>query len=262
MDLIQFKYLAKQNYASLITAIVDIILVLGSLIILETKSAALVSVIIIVVSIVVLVRLNMTAKTSYYLPLKNQNEEHGWIGRGDWEYDRTENAFFIANSNLGYIFSKTLLWDDYSLCFEFKIIDRCCGWVVRADGLSSYLMLQCTTEAINPHIRIDGTWLNEKQLSKKFTHNNKLESHKWYKAKLTCDKRLIKFKIWDLLTNNEISTGEWEIPTTIIIPFKTSSGEKLLIKKEIEFDFGAFGFRDHPSEKAYIRKIEANRMNI
>ena len=90
-----------------------------------------------IVSFILVIYLKMRDKDFYYLPLDKPGNEKDWVGRGSWKYIRSEKSFEITASNVGFIFPKTILWDDYSFEFNFKIINKTCAWIVRAVNLSN-----------------------------------------------------------------------------------------------------------------------------
>ncbi len=203
-------------------------------------------------------------KDFYFLPLDKHGCDSEWVGRGDWKFNRTEKCYEITKSNVGYLFPKTLLWDDYSFEFDFKIVSGFCAWIVRAQNLSNYVMFQCGTEGINPHIRLDGQWVvykhKDANVKLSFESDKKLSFDKWYKAKLICDKRCIKIKI--LLDGKTVFDRQWEIPNQLTLEFQQEeqTKEKIKVVREIDFDFGAIGFRDYGSEKAFIKNVYLNKL--
>jgi len=207
-------------------------------------------------------------KGFYYLPLDKPGEGKNWVGKGKWEYVRTENCFVVTDSYVGHIFPRTILWDDYSFEFDFKIVNKTCGWIVRAVNLSNYIMLQCALGGINPHIRLDGQlpgglgqeWTrwehHEGDVGLSFKKN--LEQDKWYRAVITCDKRSIKTVIFD--EKGKIFDRHWIIPDVFVVPYETTEGKKMLLHRQIDFDFGAIGFRNSGNERAFVKNVYVQRL--
>jgi len=242
----------------LIATIVDIALViLASL----NKDVTIIagSLVLIILSFFVVLFFHSKDRDFYYLPLDKPGEEVEWIGRGDLKFHRTEGCYEITNSNVGYLYPKTLLWDDYVFEFDFKIIKNTCGWIVRAQNLSNYVMLQCTDKGINPHIRLDGQWIVYKHDKENLTFNEQLSFDKWYKAKITSDKRMIKMCL--TIGKEPVFNRQWIIPDKLIWQVnKENEKEKFNLLREIDFDFGGIGFRNYPGERAFVKNVYINKL--
>ena len=193
------------------------------------------------------------------MPLDKPGAEIEWVGRGDLKFHRSESCYEITNSNVGYLYPKTLLWDDYSYEFDFKIIKKTCGWIVRAQNLSNHIMLQCANNGINPHIRLDGQWIVYKHENENLTFKNELSLDRWYKARITCDKRMIKISIF--AEKSTIFNRQWIIPDKLTWEVnKENQKEKFNLLREIDFDFGGVGFRNYSGERAFIKNIYINKL--
>jgi hypothetical protein len=188
--------------------------------------------------------------------LTKRKNKDDWIGRGIFEYTRTENCFLITNSDPGYIYSKCLIWSDYKFSFEFKIIKKCLGAILRAVNLSNYVMLQITPSGIRPHIRINGGWKWWECSEVNLDFENRLSSDKWYTCLFSCEKGSINIKLFD--GKNKIFDREWNIPQgSLVFQFKKDEQDlsPINIPFPINLEYGSIGFRNWDDEKALIKNI-------
>jgi hypothetical protein len=84
----------------------------------------------------IVIHLRLRDKDFYFISLKHAKDKYDWIGAGTFEYSRTDNCFKLTNAEAGFIYSQCLIWSDYRLEFEFKIIEKCLGVIIRATNLS------------------------------------------------------------------------------------------------------------------------------
>ena len=192
----------------------------------------------------------------YYLPLKNRKEKNSWFGRGLWGHDRSKNIYYISESPNGFIFSKCLLWDNYYVSFDFMLVQpkNVCGFVLRARGLSDYIMLQCGCDRIVPHVRHNHKWDKEIITSSSINHINNLKSGLWYKAEITCNNYTISYCIKnkkEIMANNS-----WEIPVKDVLN-KDGSGFNTDL---YSYNYGTIGFRCDGKEKSYIKNLLIERI--
>lgn len=68
---------------------------------------------------------------------------------GQWASD--QEGLSVKNSLLGGICKIGSTWENYELTFDFRIIQHCAAWFVRAKPLRR-MMIQCTGESVRPHI--------------------------------------------------------------------------------------------------------------
>lgn len=211
-------------------------------------------------SLVLIVYLKTRDRDYYYEPLDHAGSKKPWVGRGIFQYVSSENAFEITGSNAGFIMPRTIQWDDYQFDFDFKISASCLGWIVRATNLSSYVMLQCGLDGINPHIRINGAWIPKSHGDDdvNMTFENKLSLDKWYRGVVTTEKRSIKVAIYDGKTL--VFDRHWTIPDMMTAELTQTDKKKLRYFQELDFDFGAIGFRSYGDEKAYVKKVYVEKL--
>ena len=72
------------------------------------------------------------------------------FGGGQWTVD--QDGLSVTKSSHGGICKIGASWENYNFIFEFKIINKCAGWIVRAEPDSHYVMVQCNNKQIRPHI--------------------------------------------------------------------------------------------------------------
>jgi len=91
--------------------------------------------------------------------------EKNWhYADGQWKIVNG-NKLSVTQSEVGGISKVGHLWTDYSFEFTAIIVNRCIGWIVRAQDLFNYYMIQLNPDVegpyrrtIRPHIRIGGRW--------------------------------------------------------------------------------------------------------
>jgi hypothetical protein len=75
-----------------------------------------------------------------------------WDFVGPWKI--IDRELIVTGSDQGGLTRAGALWEDYTLNFDAKIINRCLGVVVRAHDLDNYYMLQINMDRIRPHRRV------------------------------------------------------------------------------------------------------------
>jgi len=172
----------------------------------------------------------------------------------------------LTDSANGFLFSRCLLWQDYKLSFEFKIVRNCIGWVVRARDLSNYIMLQCCLDGINPHIKTNGMWWIKRHgdTDVNLTFDDKLNLDEWYNAKIHCEKSQIKLQIFG---QNQVSIFDrmWEIPDKVVVSYLESPESKVPTKTivlPVDLDVGTIGFRCWGYEKSLVRDLLVKRISL
>lgn len=221
------------------------------------------SVVIFTASLIFIIYQKIRDRDFYFLPLNKPDQVKDWVGRGDFAYMRSEECFEITQSHSGWIFPKTLTWDDYSFEFDFKIARSTCGFIVRAQDLSNYIMMQIATDGINPHIRLDSEWIpwqhNDPQANLTFEHKLSLDT--WYKAKIYCDKRRIRMTIFD--KKKKIFDRSWEIKERMLVVYPAPGDDRskdTQVMRQVDFDFGAIGFRNHGDERAFVKNVYVEKL--
>jgi len=223
----------------------------------DPKTILLLSFSITLISVISIVTLRLKDKDFYFIGLTNPHDKDDWIGRGIFDYRRTNKGFLITESEPGYIFSKTLSWNDYKYEFDFKILNDCLGVVVRAANLSDYIMFQIRPYGIRPHIRVNGGWAKweAKESGLEFAKNLSLDN--WYKCCVTCEKDIINIQIWE--KDNSIFQRSWSIPHERFgFPFPQKDDDPTkttIIHFPVNLDYGTIGFRNAGNEKALVKNV-------
>ena len=253
----QTKAFIRHYKYELIAFVVNVVTTITSLMLKDSSDvAAILAVVIFIISIFIVIYFRTQDRDFYFLPLNKPGNEKDWVGRGRFAYLRSEKCFEITNSHAGYIFSKTLLWDDYKLECDFKIVNISIGCIVRAIDLSNYVMYQLFHDRIKPHFRINGRWI----ILEEVRLEDSLKPDKWYKLIIICEKRNVRIVVYD--EKLAVFDRYWKIPNQITISYKQIiEGDKrkrereIMFLQEINFDFGAIGSRNHGDEQAFIKNV-------
>ncbi len=205
------------------------------------------------VSVFVVIYFKTKDKKFFYLWMDKPGDEQDWVGRGKLSFVRTENCYEITDSDAGYIFPKTSSWDDYRYECNFKIVKKYFGCIVRATNLSNYVMFQLRQDKrIKVHLRINGEWIVIENIPIENLNHNV-----WYRLITICDKRKVRIIIKD--KNKEFIDCYFVIPDIVEVVRKRVDEDSNIIEEKyrqiIDFDFGAIGVRNYPSESAFIKNI-------
>ena len=208
----------------------------------------------------------------YFMTLRRVKDKQDWIGDGTFQYERTQNAYAITKAHAGVIFSKCLLWSDYKLSFDFKILKTSLGVIVRATNLSNLVALQISETGIKPSIRINGfeqAWTPEES---NLQFEKKLNLDSWYVCSVKCDKNSISIRIFEWVDRSDpkdpsethreekmIFDRVWKIPAGNI-DYKVGDGivweiMKNIIRFPINLDYGTFGFYNADADNALIKDV-------
>lgn len=74
-----------------------------------------------------------------------------WDYQGQWSLDG--ESLSVTDSDDGGLWKSGVAWEDYDFRFDFKIVNQYGAWIVRAQSLHKYVMIQCNVKNIRPHIR-------------------------------------------------------------------------------------------------------------
>jgi hypothetical protein len=94
---------------------------------------------------------NLEKQTVVLLDNSESADLANWDYTGDWRSD--EGVLSVTNSDDGGLSKSGTAWENYDLIFRFKLVKDCAGWIVRAQGFSRYVMIQCTKTKLRPHTR-------------------------------------------------------------------------------------------------------------
>jgi len=219
------------------------------------------SVLVFIGSLFSIIYLKTKDKDFYYLPLDKPGEGKDWVGRGEFRYIRNEKCFEITQSNTGYIFPKTALWDDYSYKFSFKIVNKTISLIVRAVNLSNNIMLQLAYDGINPHMRLNGQWVKiSTHEEAKLSFRENLNPDTWYTGKIICEKRSIRIVIYE--KREPVFDRHWIIPDQLKVTYfqDEKQSKQINILQNIDFDFGAIGVRNDADERGFIKNVYVEKL--
>jgi hypothetical protein len=175
----------------------------------------------------------------------------------NWDYEGwhvTENhELVVTGSDAGGLTKVGAFWENYTLTFKSKILNKCIGVIVRAQDLNNYYMFQIKNNIIRPHRRVSVP-------SIEFEKNQKLEGENKEAPKLLPVKFMIGWEVHD-----DIAT---EISPLLVDWFSvliTVRGEAIHIyindelvfhsTSLLKFPTGRIGFRNSGNEKALIKDV-------
>ena len=154
------------------------------------------------------------------------------FGSDQWTSD--QDGLSVTKSGGGGICKIGASWENYEFAFEFKIIDRCAAWIVRASSESHYVMVQCNNKQVRPHIRSLVEQLADNTIKPEFVVVREID--------------------------HNLSLGEWNIARTEVIGYSIKVwlndhlvwSDSELLK---DFPMGTVGFRCSGVEHALFRCI-------
>lgn len=259
------KYSILRFWKELLTAFIAVILyILAFWLISEPKQLLFGSIVITLLGLITTIVLLIRSRDFYYLSFTTLKDLDKWFGMGHFKHDRVNQCYSITQSEPGYIFAPTLLWDDYTLAFDFKIVDICLGVIMRAVNLSNYAMLQITEKGIRPHIRINGGWSvqEEKEAGLAFRKNS-FSKDDWYRCTLSCDKNVIDIKIVEQKQSKTVLNRQWTIPSGTV-KFQYPNADRISSSTDIYYpinlEYGSFGFRNAGLEKGLIKNMRVRKI--
>lgn len=85
-----------------------------------------------------------------------------WHYYGQWELV-PGGGLSVTQSKKGGITRVGHSWMDYSFEFTGIIFNRCIAWIVRAQDLSNYYMIQLSPTQVRPHLRFQDRWVEARQ---------------------------------------------------------------------------------------------------
>lgn len=85
-----------------------------------------------------------------------------WDYRGTWRLI-PGGRLSVTQSEKGGITRVGHLWTDYNFEFTAVIVNRCIAWIVRAQDLFNYYMIQLDPDKVRPHLRFRGRWISAPQ---------------------------------------------------------------------------------------------------
>lgn len=266
------KIFIKKYKYEFIALSVDILLIIASFIYFNNQKAAFIlSFIVVLLSTFMIIYLKTKDKDFYFMPFNKPGQDKDWVGRGTLKFVHNESCYEITDSDVGFIFPKTSVWDDYKYEFDFKVVNKCIAWIVRAVNLSNYVMFQCGFNGINPHIRLNGEWIvmHHGDSDVKMTFERDLSRDTWYKATITCEKRSMRIKIYDYSSKKIIFDRHWRMPDSLSVKFpkrkianesSATDNDYVIMNQNIDFDFGSVGIRNWGDERGFMKNIYIEKL--
>jgi hypothetical protein len=218
-----------------------------------------VSVGITLVATIIIVAMKARGRDFIWFSMRRRQHGEAWIGQGGFTFARTENAYRITGTHDGVILADMLAWSDYRATFLFRLDCSSLGVILRAANLGNLVMLQIYPDRIKAHIRINGSWIVWDHLPE-LTYKQRLNLVTWYHCEMSCDKRNITITFRG---NDQPATMlSWAIPSGTVL-FSAGSPQTtgmLPMPFAVNFDYGAFGFRNDGQEAALVRHVLVERL--
>lgn len=211
------------------------------------------SVLLTTVTTAVIIYTRSHVRDFFFMALDRENQRYDWMGQGTFSYQRTDKCFRITQSFSGFIFSKCLSWTNYKVVFQFKILNKCVGVIVRADDLSNFVMLQIGDKGIAPHVRTNGAFVRYDLPELIYDQNHSLD--RWYICGITVDGLEVQVSLED--GENELFNRTWTIPREVLLRTIDENGRESLsqFKYPVNFDYGTIGFRNDRDESAIVKNL-------
>ena len=122
------RYFFRRNYIEIFTALVAVAgYGVNYYFVQQPEQSFFINVFITFVAMLFFISSKTRERDFYFMTLRRTRDKQDWIGDGTFQYERTQNAYAITSAPAGVIFSKCLLWSDYELSFDFKILKDVAG---------------------------------------------------------------------------------------------------------------------------------------
>ncbi len=121
-------------------------------------------------------------------------------------------------------------------------------------------MIQLFNKRLKSHLRVNGEWIVYVDDETK----TELNVDSWYKLKAFCEKRKIRINVFN--GDNELLNRHITIPDNMVVVVKQAddkAGDKRDEIKQllnIDFDFGAIGFRNFGNESALVKNVFVEKL--
>lgn len=124
---------------------------------------------------------DLTRRFKKYFPIYFKENFRRALAK-NWEYTGTwqivqRNQLYVTESDIGGITKFGHWWSDYIFQFQGTIVNDRVGWIVRAQDLFNYYMIQLTPTHIRPHLRIAGRWI----VLTEIPHNQQIQLNEDFK---------------------------------------------------------------------------------
>jgi hypothetical protein len=171
-----------------------------------------------------------------------------WQKDGDWSIvsHNGERVLRVTDSGVGGIATPCLTWVNYVFEFDTRIEKKYSGWIIRAQNLGNYVMLQCRLDQILPCFRAGG------QHDLTWTHRNaiplrqSLALNTWYHVR-------IKVRGTQVSITMEGGNIKGKMRITHLPPLEHPGGI-------VSYSEGSMGFREAQDECALFRNVQVKRL--
>jgi hypothetical protein len=267
------RYFFRRNYIELLTAFFAVAgYGVNYYLVQQPERSFFINVTITFIAMLVFIYSKTRERDFYFMTLRRTKDKQDWIGDGTFQYERTQNAYVVTNARAGVIFPKCLIWSDYKLNFEFKILKTSLGVIVRATNLSNLVTLQIKETGIKAGIRVNGFEQSWEPKDANLEFEKELNPDKWYVGSIKCDKGSIGIRIFEWIelpdpkdpseTRREekmIFDRVWKIPSGNI-DYNVGDGlvweiMKGIIRFPINLDYGTFGFFNDGVDNALVKDV-------
>lgn len=180
--------------------------------------------------------------------------DRNWEYNGKWQLS-PGGGLSVTESDFGGITRVGQLWRDYSFEFTAVIVHDRIGWILRAQDLFNYYMIQLTPTLVRPHLRIEGKWI----LLGEFKHERSIKPNQPIKIRtelrgteariyandeeIYSDRELFSMKFLQV-TNQQLQVQQLQ-PNVVIVP---------------SFTTGRVGFRMDGQESGRISHCRVRRL--
>jgi hypothetical protein len=263
-NLLKLKYLIEKYKRELISFLITLVTAVLS-VFLGRTIYSIITILMAVISFLITIYFLVKEKDLFFVSFNKYDQGEDWLGSGIFKLNRTNKGFEVANTDAGFIFSKCLNWSNYEVSGQFKLINKNLGVIVRANDLSTYIMIQFNSEnnTVRPHYFANGGFVVKEAMDTGLRFTRKLQVGKWYKFKLIIDKEKIEINVSDKKV--ELINKFWMIKEGISNPritipiFPADDKERKNhthnLDVPVSYDYGSIGFRCGHDESAIIKNI-------
>ncbi len=195
-----------------------------------------------------LYRLEKHSPISYSDNLKSiEDLRKGWHFEGGWTIP-TRGELRVTQSPAGGITRVGQLWTDYNFEFTAVLESECIGWIVRAQDLSNYYMIQLWPDNLRPHLRYLDQWIYFPDIK------HGLEIRQNRPIRIRTEVRNIEVRVY--VDDQEIYANEKLLGTKFIDLEENISGGNTRKMRVVvpAFSTGRVGFRQAGNERARFSK--------
>ncbi len=187
---------------------------------------------------------------------RNSLQPQNWEYYGDWLVmpGTDGNILQVSNSDAGGISAKCKAWINYTFSFDTQIIKHNSSWIVRAIDVFSYVMLQCETDKLRVHYRLQGNWVVVEVSNLPFN----IALRDWFHVEIEVKGVRLRAKI---TYQNKVYTV---LDSTLLQPrvlpiVPVSNGRDGSITKlswACSYPHGSVGFRQFGDETAHFKSVK------